>query len=85
MLKYTVACTNKYFRLLHAEGLWMEPETTFLVVEAGNEMCASRLYIARVGAVEPTPRTERNCSPDLRLDTSSWLDDATRGPGNCSR
>ena len=43
MLKYTVACSNKYFRLLHVEGLWMDPEVTLLVVKAGDEMCASRL------------------------------------------
>ena len=42
MLKYIVACANNYFRTLHHEGLWMEPNTNLLVAKAGNEMCASR-------------------------------------------
>ena len=43
MLKYTLGCANRYFRLLHHEGLWLEPATSMLVVEAGDEMCASWL------------------------------------------
>ena len=44
MLKYTVACANKYFRVLHHEGLWMEATTNIMVAEAGDEMCASRQF-----------------------------------------
>lgn len=42
MLRYTVACANNYFRMLHHEGLWMEPSTNLAVAKAGHEMCASR-------------------------------------------
>lgn len=42
MLKYTVACANRYFRILHGEGLWLEAPVNLLVAKAGDEMCASR-------------------------------------------
>ena len=84
MLKYTVACANRYFRVLHAEGLWLEANRNIQVARAGDEMCVSwhlQLTIINSGN---NPSWEQLSLADLRLATRSWPGDARRPrPGSC--
>ena len=39
MLLYVLKCTNKYFRVLHWSGLWIDPDTSGVAAKLCHEMC----------------------------------------------
>lgn len=47
VLSYCVQCCNRFFRLIRAEGVWLAGNACRAAKEAGMEMNASCLQLAR--------------------------------------
>ena len=48
MLLYVVKCANVYFRILHYEGLWLDPQTCSVAGQACHEMTDTWPTIERI-------------------------------------